>query len=272
MLSQFKISDTMQLNFDNSRLHVLVGQNGCGKSLVLQRIANELEFSPSNSPSYHALDSIALADTVQKIPWNSIKPVIQLNGNNLPLVLDHFREYTRNYLECNNLTYIQKNLSRIIPSVQGVQIIQFNRCNRDYVEIKLNTNTCKDIRAFNASKRTMLVLGMLAILLNPYQPKLVLLDNVEKELHPKAQRKLIAVFKEIIQADLDSELQLILSTHSPYVIDELALSQVHVLSNTRSGEIHCKRLDEHPDAEWAKQTLTTGEFWDSVGEDWVTEF
>jgi len=31
----------------------------------------------------------------------------------------------------------------------------------------------------------------------------------------------------------------------------------------------CKRLDEHPDVEWAKQTLTTGEFWDSVGEDWV---
>ncbi|XZN92037.1 MAG: hypothetical protein ACM65M_03935 [Microcoleus sp.] len=30
----------------------------------------------------------------------------------------------------------------------------------------------------------------------------------------------------------------------------------------------CKRLDEHPDVEWAKQTLTTGEFWDAEGEDW----
>jgi hypothetical protein len=28
-------------------------------------------------------------------------------------------------------------------------------------------------------------------------------------------------------------------------------------------------LDEHPDVEWAKQTLTTGEFWDAEGEDWV---
>jgi hypothetical protein len=30
-------------------------------------------------------------------------------------------------------------------------------------------------------------------------------------------------------------------------------------------------LDKHPDVEWAKQTLTTGEFWDAEGEDWVLQ-
>jgi hypothetical protein len=63
---------------------------------------------------------------------------------------------------------------------------------------------------------------------------------------------------------------IIFSTHSPYIVDELAPSQVHVLSNS-NGFTHSKRLDEHPDVEWAKQTLTTGEFWDAEGEDWVTD-
>jgi hypothetical protein len=48
-------------------------------------------------------------------------------------------------------------------------------------------------------------------------------------------------------------------------------SQVHVLSNSKSRCTRGKRLDEHPDAEWAKQTLTTGEFWNAEGEDWVVD-
>jgi predicted ATP-binding protein involved in virulence len=103
--------------------------------------------------------------------------------------------------------------------------------------------------------------------MNTNQPNLVLLDDVEQGLHSTAQRELIDVFKEIIQAN--PNLQIIFSTHSPYIVDELRHSQVHVLSNTNSGFTLAKRLDEHPDVEWAKQTLTTGEFWDSVGEDWV---
>lgn len=77
----------------------------------------------------------------------------------------------------------------------------------------------------------------------------------------------MSVFKEIVQDNPD--LQIIFSTHSPYIVDELMPSQVHVLSVDASGITQTKRLDEHPDIEWAKQTLTTGEFWDAEGENWV---
>ncbi|MEL6383201.1 MAG: AAA family ATPase [Cyanobacteria bacterium J06626_18] len=117
------------------------------------------------------------------------------------------------------------------------------------------------------SEGTILTLGLLTVLVNPKQPNLVLLDDIEQGLHPKAQRELVSVFKEIIQDN--SNLQIIFSTHSPYIVDELEPSQVHVLSNKHSGFTRSRRLDEHPDIEWAAQTLTTGEFWDAEGEDWV---
>jgi predicted ATPase len=119
------------------------------------------------------------------------------------------------------------------------------------------------------SEGTVLTLGILSILMSPQQPKIILLDDVEQGLHPKAQRELMQVFKEIMQAHPD--LQIIFTTHSPYIIDALAPSQVHVLGTGTDGFTHTKRLDEHPDAEWAKQTLTTGEFWDAEGEDWVMD-
>jgi len=134
-------------------------------------------------------------------------------------------------------------------------------------EIVLDMNTGDRIPAHAISEGTMLTLGLLTVLMNPKQPNLVLLDDIEQGLHPKAQRELITVFQEIIKAN--PNLQIIFSTHSPYIIDELSPSQVHVLSNTNSGFTRSKRLDEHPDIEWAKQTLTTGEFWDAEGEDWV---
>ena len=127
----------------------------------------------------------------------------------------------------------------------------------------------ESIPAHAISEGTMLTVGLLAVLYNPRKPNLVLLDDIEQGLHPRAQRELVTVLKQIIHQNLD--LQILFSTHSPYVLDELETSQVHILTSTNSGYTIAKRLDEHPDAEWAKQTLTTGEFWDAEGDSWVVE-
>ena len=50
------------------------------------------------------------------------------------------------------------------------------------------------------------------------QNSLVLIDEIETSLHPRAQRRLIRDLAEICRV---KEVQLILSTHSPYVLDEL---------------------------------------------------
>ena len=182
---------------------------------------------------------------------------------------------------------LQEMLKRIVPGVREVGVrrakVMVNRQRLIEVggksisyeesqeivgkEVVLDMKSGKRIPAHAISEGTMLALGLLTVLMNPNQPNLVLLDDVEQGLHPTAQRDLIAVFKEILEKN--PNLRIIFSTHSPYIVDELTPSQVHVLSNANSGFTHSKRLDEHPDVEWAKQTLTTGEFWDAEGEDWV---
>ena len=134
-------------------------------------------------------------------------------------------------------------------------------------EVVLDMNTGERIPGHAISEGTMLILGLLTVLMNPNRPNLLLLDDIEQGLHPYAQRKLMTALKEII-AD-NQNLQIIFSTHSSYIVDELRPSQVHVLNNSKTGCTVAKRLDEHPDMEWAIESLMTGEFWDSVGEDWV---
>ncbi|XZO03257.1 MAG: AAA family ATPase [Microcoleus sp.] len=213
---------------------------------------------------------------------DAITPRVEFDGSGLAPTLDYLRDEAPDKFQS-----LQEMLKRIVPGVREVGVrrakVMVNRQRLIEVdgksisyeesqeiagqEVVLDMNTGKRIPAHSISEGTMLALGLLTVLMNPRQPNLVLLDDVEQGLHPKAQRELIAVFKEIIQQN--NNLQIIFSTHSPYIVDELTPSQVHVLSNNNSGVTRCKRLDEHPDVEWAKQTLTTGEFWDAEGEDWV---
>lgn len=213
---------------------------------------------------------------------DAITPRVEFDGSGLAPTLDYLRNEAPDKFQS-----LQEMLQRIVPGVREVgvrrakvpvnrqRLIEVDGKSISYEEsqemagqeVVLDMNTGKRIPAHAISEGTMLTLGLLTVLINPNQPNLVLLDDVEQGLHPKAQRELITVFKEIIQDN--NNLQIIFSTHSPYIIDELFPSQVHVLTNTNSGFNRSKRLDEHPDVEWAKQTLTTGEFWDAEGEDWV---
>jgi len=215
---------------------------------------------------------------------DAIMPRVEFDGSGLAPTLDYLRSEAPDKFQS-----LQEMLQRIVPGVREVGVrrakVSVNRQRLIEVdgksisyeesqemagqEVVLDMNTGKRIPAHGISEGTMLALGLLTVLMNPNQPNLVLLDDIEQGLHPKAQRELIAVLKEIIKNNND--LKIIFSTHSPYIIDELVPSQVHVLSNTNLGFTISKRLDEHPDVEWAKQTLTTGEFWDAEGEDWVVE-
>lgn len=212
----------------------------------------------------------------------AVTPKIEFDGSGLAPTLDYLRDEVPKRFQA-----LQEMLRQIVPGVRKVgirrakvmnnrqRLIEVDRKAISYEEsqevvgqeVVLDMNTGDRIPAHAVSEGTMLALGLLTVLMSPEQPNLVLLDDIEQGLHPKAQRELMSVFKQIIQTN--PNLQIIFSTHSPCIVDELTPSQVHVLSNTKSGFTRVKRLDEHPHIEWARQTLTTGEFWDAEGEDWV---
>ncbi len=212
----------------------------------------------------------------------ALTPRVEFDGTGLAPTLDYLRDEAPDRFQS-----LQELLQRVVPGVKKVGVrrakVKVNRQRLIEVdgkaisyeesqemagqEVVLDMNTGDRIPAHAISEGTMLALGLLTVLMTPEQPNLVLLDDIEQGLHPKAQRELIAVFQDILAEN--PNLQIIFSTHSPYIVDELTPSQVHVLSNSHSGFTSCKRLDEHPDVEWAKHSLTTGEFWDAEGEDWV---
>jgi predicted ATPase len=123
------------------------------------------------------------------------------------------------------------------------------------------------ISAQDVSEGTLLTLSLLTLLHGEPAPRVLLLDDVERGLHPRAQRDLIEQLRKVLE--LRPELQIILSSHSPYVIDQLKPEEVWLLAPDTEGCAVSRRLADHPNAVRALEVLTTGEFWSAEGEDWV---
>jgi predicted ATPase len=266
--------------------------DGNKNSWTNEKLYNSYSYSsqspplPSNvfGPTVSVYLKLVASNLAKAAYSEEITPRVKFDGSLLAPTLDFLRDEAPDKFQL-----IEEKLTRIVPNVRKVgikrakvpvirqRLIEVNGKPISYEEtqemtgqeIVLDMNTGERIPAHAISEGTMLTLGLLTVLMNPNQPNLVLLDDVEQGLHPQAQRELMNIFKEIIAEN--PNLQIIFSTHSPYIIDALAPSQVHILNNSKSGFTIAKRLDEHPDVEWAKETLTTGEFWDAEGEDWVVE-
>jgi len=90
---------------------------------------------------------------------------------------------------------------------------------------------------------------------DPDQYALVLIDEIETSLHPRAQRRLIRDLAELCR---ERELQIIVTTHSPYILAELPLEARLYLLQGQSGrhvmtgvspEFAMTRMDEYPHPE-----------------------
>lgn len=63
---------------------------------------------------------------------------------------------------------------------------------------------------------------------------LVLIDELETSLHPRSQRRLVRELAEICR---DRELQIIVTTHSPYILEELPMEGRLLVMNTSAGKM-----------------------------------
>ena len=91
--------------------------------------------------------------------------------------------------------------------------------------------------------------------LDPEQYSLVLIDEIETSLHPRAQRRLIRDLAELCR---ERDLQIVVTTHSPYVLAELPMEARIYLMQGQSGrhvmtgvspEFAMTKMDEFPHPE-----------------------
>ncbi|MRG97152.1 AAA family ATPase [Polyangium spumosum] len=184
---------------------------------------------------------------------------------------------------------IQDAARQVVPTLERIRTRRAKVLKREQQEIRIDdkplTHTVErpywgqqlvldfkgapDVPAPLASEGTLLVIGLLTALCKGPRLRLLLLDDIDKALHPRAQGELVAQLRKVLA--MDPELQIVATSHSPYLLDHFKPEEVLVTALRPDGSTACAPLTEHPDFERWKSTTRAGELWSFVGEDWVTE-
>ncbi len=133
----------------------------------------------------------------------------------------------------------------------------------------LDWTSAPDLGAELASEGTLLTLGLLTILEAETCPQLVLIDELERGLHPRALGTLVSQIREVMTHN--PNLQVVGTTHSPYLADHFQPDEIILTTLDDDGYAVVGKLNEHPDFEKWKDEMKPGEFWSSVGEDWLKD-
>lgn len=189
----------------------------------------------------------------------------------------------------DELAGITVDLARVVPGVKRIRTLREKIVKRDMERItidgqpvwrpvdntflgdrfELEFDNGDSIPADLLSEGTVLALGLLTKLREPGRPRLVLLDDIDRALHLSAQAELVTTLRGVLENQ--AGLQIVCTTHSPYLLDLFKPEEVRVMALDSERRTRVRPLSDHPDMEQWKFGTQTGELWATLGEAWVLE-
>jgi hypothetical protein len=134
-------------------------------------------------------------------------------------------------------------------------------------EIVFETIHGMEIRAEHVSDGAILILGFLAFSYLPVPPSILLIEEPENGIYPKRLGEVINLLKQLVKRTGPSKFpQILLTTHSPYVLSFFEPEEVTFLSrppNDPDGPVRARPMRDAPAI---RDRLYGGEFY--LGELW----
>ena len=115
------------------------------------------------------------------------------------------------------------------------------------------------------SDGVLLVLAYLTLLHLPNPPRLLLVEEPENGIHPKRLQDVIAILKELVAQQ--SHTQVVMTTHSPYVLDMFSPSEVSLCRKEDDGSVSVHQLSESEVVRKQLDVFTLGEIWTAEGDE-----
>jgi predicted ATPase len=162
-----------------------------------------------------------------------------------------------------------EQVKAVVPTVQNIRFKRVELEDDDNVGLELvfDMKGGPSLPAHAVSAGTLLTLGLLTAIAAPNPPSVILVDELERGLHPRALSDFLSQLRLLQRKN--ENLQIIATSHSPYLLDLLTAEEILLTSFDEDGFALVSSLAAHPDYNRWKDFMAPGEFWSSVGEDWI---
>lgn len=182
-------------------------------------------------------------------------PMLDDKAGNVPAFIDAVLRKDRDRFDL-----ILSTLKRLIPGLADISIgVPKNDMRR--IDLKWENNLLME--AENASYGVRLMIFFVALANHPNPPKIVLLEEPETGVHLERLEEIMKLLKSLTERELSAiPTQVILTTHSPYLLDcvDPEKHQVLVFQRQPNGECNAQPVDNERLKLFMKEFML-GEVW-----------
>jgi predicted ATPase len=160
-------------------------------------------------------------------------------------------EYLESIRKINQFAFdsIVETLQYILPYSRDLQPAITSEIERN-VYLQLTEGGFK-VPGWLLSTGTMRLVALLALLRHPTPPPLILIEEIENGLDPRAIHLIVEEIRRVIES---GKSQIIITTHSPYLLDLLHISQIVLVERDQTGQpIFSRPADNETLGEWARK-------------------
>jgi predicted ATPase len=161
-------------------------------------------------------------------------------------------------LDIDAFNGLVETLQYVLPYAKDLQVQATSPAELERRIYLKMTESNFQVPGWLLSTGTLRVVAILALLRHPSPPPLIIIEELENGLDPRTINLLV---EEIRQAIESGKTQVIITTHSPYLLDLLYLSQIVIVERNEQGEPIFSRPADKPTLEqWSKQ-FTPGQLY-----------
>lgn len=198
---------------------------------------------------------------------------MESSGFGLASLLDDILGYDR-----DAFSRLEQELQSLFPQIRSIKLIsepafktgvddpeQIPALQRaDGKGIHLQYADGHLVPAAQVSDGVLLVLAYLAILHSPDPPRLLLVEEPENGIHPKRLQDVLGMLRKLTEQH--QRTQVILTTHSPYVVDLFSPEEVTLCWMQEDGSVSVRQLSESELVKDELDVFTLGEIWTAEGD------
>lgn len=253
----------LQRLFETQKVGKFLGLTNTGELSLYYRNGNPLNFS-DNILAFQSFISnwqfLYLDAHTMGLPVNQNRlvkePRLDYDGRNIAEYILSMSKKEEGFID----RLIQK-MQFVLPYLQDIQTKQKDAFNQT-IELLFHEQNGMDkdpghIPGWLMSSGTLRILAILAIFTQTNKPGVLFIDEIENGLDPRTVGLLVSEIESVFHS---KEMQVIVTTHSPYFLDMIRLESVIVTEKTTGGSTYHIPADDEALEIW-KEKFSPGKLY-----------
>lgn len=241
---------------------IVLARSGSGESA--RTIVSSKRYTKSDKmlmTGYYHLPSTGPSMTCPGQSDSSGPPQLMPNGQGVPALVDYFLRRDRKRFDA----FVGEACTRI-PGLEDIQVATPEKGLRS-LDLKIEDGLV--IVADRSSVGVRVILFFMALAYHPSPPEIVLIEEPECGVHPKRLGDIVSLARGLTTFEHSGKpVQIVMSTHSPHLLDTVNLEtdQVLIFKRDSDGNRTASPADSERISAFMDE-FNLGEVWYNEGED-----